>query len=283
MVLFMARPAKRSGSSKDQFRKRVPADVLHVARGKRITFSLPKAHSGDERIVLSAKIGNEVMFSLRTEEASLIRLRHSAAAEQFERAIAAYREGPRKLLNKQIYGLAGVLYRDLNATFEDEPVSAAWWKIVRDVVNDAETGPLWPPLTIDEVTDKGARRRLANLERFVGPWIDPILSREVGEATLRRQDRSLPCAYPTNARRRMTRQRWGDTWPGISAPTHRSDFKRVWTRRRNGSHQRREPAIRAECWGATTLISSGGRPSKTSWRTMARWGFAFSRGNARGK
>ena len=55
----------RSSSSKGQFQRRVPADVLRIAHGKPIAFSLPKSHAGGERIIVSAKIGNEVMFSLR--------------------------------------------------------------------------------------------------------------------------------------------------------------------------------------------------------------------------
>ena len=178
MVLFMARPTKRSGSSKGQFRKRVPADVLRVARGKAIAFSLPKSHTGDERVFVSVKIGHDITFSLRTEDPSLIKLRHGVALEQFERACAAHREGPRRLTHKQCVALAGVLVRDQNAIFEDDPVDANWWRIVTEVTQDALTGPLWPPLTTDEVTDKGARRRLAALERLVGPFLDATLARE---------------------------------------------------------------------------------------------------------
>jgi len=174
MVLFMARPTKRSGSSKHQFRKRVPADVLRVARGKDIAFSLPKSHGSSERILVSAKIGNEVVFSLRTEEPSLVKLRHSAAAEQFERTLAAYREGPRRLTNKQCHALAGVLYRDLAAGFEDEPVSADWWRIVGEVAQRVLTPPQ-PPLIIERFPGEA---QIAELDRYVGPFLDPVLSRE---------------------------------------------------------------------------------------------------------
>lgn len=174
MVLFMARPTKRSGSSKHQFRKRVPADVLRVARGKSIAFSLPKSHGSSERILVSAKIGNEVVFSLRTEEPSLVKLRHSAAAEQFERTLAAYRQGPRRLTNKQCHALAGVLYRDLAAGFEDEPVSADWWRIVGEVAQRVLTPPQ-PPLIIERFPGEA---QIAELDRYVGPFLDPVLSRE---------------------------------------------------------------------------------------------------------
>lgn len=173
MVLFLARPTKRSGSSKHQFRKRVPADVLRVARGQRIVFSLPKAHTGNERILLSAKLGAEILFSLRTEDSSLVKLRHNAAAEQFERACAAYREGPRRLTHKQIHGLAGVLYRDLaNGVFEDDPISADWWRTVADVAQRVLTPPPGPSLMIEAFPGEW------ELEKHVGRWLGPILSRE---------------------------------------------------------------------------------------------------------
>ncbi len=175
MVLIMARPRNRSGSSKRQFRKRVPSDVLAVARGEEISFGLPKAHTGDERIFVQAKIGTHVEFSLRTDDASLVRLRHGVALEQFERACAAYRAGPRALPNKRRIELAGILYRDLAASFEDEPIDASWWQVVSEVTGDALTGQPWPPPTTDI---SASDRRLAALERFVGPFINPILSRE---------------------------------------------------------------------------------------------------------
>lgn len=173
MVLFMARPTKRSGSSKHQFRRRVPADVLRSARGKSIAFSLPKSHTGDERILVRVKVGTEVLLSLRTEEPSLVKLRHSAAAEQFERALAAYREGPRSLTHKQCHALAGILYRDLAAGFEDEPVSADWWRIVGEVAQRVLTPP--QPLMIERFPGEA---QLVELEKHVGPWLDAVLTRE---------------------------------------------------------------------------------------------------------
>lgn len=174
MVLFMARPTKRSGSSKHQFRKRVPADVLRVARGRRIVFSLPKAHTGNERILVSATLGAEVLISLRAEEPSLVKLRHSAAAEQFERACAAYREGPRRLTHKQCHALAGILYRDLAAGFEDQPISADWWRTVAEVAQRVLTPPQ-PPLIIETFSGEA---QIRELNRYVRPFLAPVLSRE---------------------------------------------------------------------------------------------------------
>lgn len=175
MVLLMARPTKRSGSDKHQFRKRIPADVLGVARGKRIMFSLPKTHTGDESIRVSAKIGVEVLISLRTEDDALATLRQGRALEQFERAIAAFREGPRALTHKQHIELAGIIYRDLASGFEDEPVSAGWWQIVAEVAQRVLTPPPGPSLMIETFPGEA---QLVELEKYVGPFLDAILFRE---------------------------------------------------------------------------------------------------------
>jgi hypothetical protein len=79
MVLIMARPTTRSGSSKGQFKKRVPSDLLERTRGNEIIFSLPKVLTGDERVIVRAKFRTHVEFSLRTSDPSLINLRHGAA------------------------------------------------------------------------------------------------------------------------------------------------------------------------------------------------------------
>jgi len=175
MVLIMARPTTRSRSTKGQFKKRVPSDVLERARGQAIFFALPKALSGDERIVVRAKFGTHVEFSLRTNDPALINLRHGAALEQFERACAAHRQGPQGLTHKQRIALSGVLYRDLKELFEDDPVDANWWRIVAEVAERVLMPPPGPPLMIEAYPGEA---QIIELERYVGPFLNPILSRE---------------------------------------------------------------------------------------------------------
>lgn len=129
MVLYMTRPTKRSGSSNKQFRKRVPADVQRVARGETIVFALPKALTGDECIEVLARIGTHVEFSLRTADPALAKLRLNRASEHFERTIAAYREGPRRLTQKECVTIAGILYRDLAQNFEDTVKTKSTWHV----------------------------------------------------------------------------------------------------------------------------------------------------------
>jgi hypothetical protein len=131
------RPTSRAGSSKRQFKRRVPGDVLDAARGKEIAFRLPKTHSGGGHILARAKVGPHVTFSLRTSDPSLVKLRHVAAMGQFEEAMAAFRAGPQRLSQKDRVALAGELYRDLTALFEDDPVCGKWWQTVQEVVQGA--------------------------------------------------------------------------------------------------------------------------------------------------
>lgn len=158
MVLFMTRPTKRSGSSNQQFRKRVPADVQHVARGETIVFSLPKALTGDECIEVTAQIGTHVEFSLRTSDPALVKLRLSKASEHFERTMAAYREGPQRLTHKECVTIAGILYRDLAQNFEDNPGEAEIWQLVRNANDRAASSP-------------------ERMEHWFGPSADELLSK----------------------------------------------------------------------------------------------------------
>lgn len=171
MVLYMTRPTKRSGSSNKQFRKRVPADVQRVARGETIVFALPKTLTGDECIEIPARIGTHVEFSLRTADPALAKLRLNRASEHFERTIAAYREGPRRLTQKECVTIAGILYRDLAQSFEDNPGDAEIWQLVREANERATTSPerteQWFGPSADEllsklgiVTDRASRAAL---------------------------------------------------------------------------------------------------------------------------
>ncbi|WP_333795082.1 hypothetical protein [Hyphomicrobium sp.] len=175
MVLVMARPTTRLGSRNAQFQKRVPADVLKIARGRRVALSLPPEIVGGEAIRMTITLGTTLRFSLRTDDKALRDMRHAAVVQQLETAFAAILAGPRRISLKECYELAGILYRDLNAGFEDDPIDAGWWRVVGEIVQDALTGLPWPPPDLDNSTQD---RRLRALERYVGPFLDAILLRE---------------------------------------------------------------------------------------------------------
>jgi hypothetical protein len=85
MVLLMARPVRRPDTSFIHFRKRVPADIQRLARGKTVTFVLPTHDPAEPEIVTNVTLGAEVKFSLRTRDPTLAKSRAGLAAAQFER------------------------------------------------------------------------------------------------------------------------------------------------------------------------------------------------------
>ncbi len=122
MVLAMARPTSPPYSVFLQFRKRVPADILKRARGQRIAFKLPPGPPGQPDLVVSANLGSEVTFSLRTRDPSLAKLRHASASVQLEAHCQALRTGPKSLPKKQRVAIAGLLYKAFAVHLEDDPV-----------------------------------------------------------------------------------------------------------------------------------------------------------------
>lgn len=168
MVLCMARPTRRRGTSNLTFRKRVPADVLRKTQGQRATFRLPNENGGED--VVSPRVGVEVTFSLRVADARLAKERHAAASMQFEQWCAAVRNGPRPLSQKQITALVGEWYRDWVSRLEDEPGGAEVWRHWRRILESIATtgriveqvGPLVDELLMERslIVDPDTRERL---------------------------------------------------------------------------------------------------------------------------
>ena len=142
-MLSMNRPMKRSGSSSQHFRKRVPADVLTIARGKQCVVMLPPERSDGDQIHIKFTIGAGIRFSLRTRDPTVARQRNAAVTEQVERLFDELRAGPpppRSLPPKQIVALAGEVYRLFAETLEDDQVLTAdeWRKVERNQRDDLE-------------------------------------------------------------------------------------------------------------------------------------------------
>ncbi len=121
MVFAMPRPISRPGSSIPQFRKRVPEDIQRLAKGQRIELKLPPDCPGQPDLIVSAKIGSEVYFSLRTSDPSLVKQRQAAAIKQLEALFKALKNGSRWLSHKERVAFAGLAYQDLIKSFEDFP------------------------------------------------------------------------------------------------------------------------------------------------------------------
>ena len=75
MVLLMSRPAKRSGSTNYQYRKRVPADVQEAARGQRLVITFPAEAQGEPDDTAIVTVGKEARFSLKTRDPLIAKVR----------------------------------------------------------------------------------------------------------------------------------------------------------------------------------------------------------------
>jgi integrase len=159
MVLLMARPTSRSSSSFLQFRKRVPTDLLAVAKGQNLVIALPAEVPGEPDLTVPVKVGREVTFSLRTKSPALAKQRNAIAVAQLERHFEALRKGPVPLSHKRIVALSGVLYREFVADWADNPGNAEEWQLMRD-------------LNLEALEDH------RSLERAFGYWVDNLLAKE---------------------------------------------------------------------------------------------------------
>jgi hypothetical protein len=63
MAFAMPRPVSRPNSTFQQFRKRVPAGIQRLARGKHAVFKQSSACSGNPELFVPAKSGSEITFS----------------------------------------------------------------------------------------------------------------------------------------------------------------------------------------------------------------------------
>lgn len=167
MVLRMARPVKRPTSSFIQFRRRIPRDVLPLARGR--TIAVPV--DGELVALTIGPKAVELNLSLRTRDPGEAKARQGAVLAHLEGVWKGLRDGPKPLTNKQVYALAGEVYRAWTEACEDDPGAAETWRRVKAENASARAGRL-APLVIGEDA-----RRLASLEARFGRFADVTLGR----------------------------------------------------------------------------------------------------------
>lgn len=161
MVFRMARPAKRNNSANAQFRQRVPTDLVERLRGQVFVARLPVELGSSETITVQSKIGDTVVFSLRTTQGALLKARHAAAQQQVNAFFEAARRGPEDLTFKQINALCGELYRHIVTPREENPPTAIELEIMASDALEAR-------INIDHGTEAGRQRAIA----AVGKWLD---------------------------------------------------------------------------------------------------------------
>ncbi|MCK0197060.1 site-specific integrase [Ancylobacter sp. 6x-1] len=149
---------RREDSSYIQFRQRVPADLVGKVAGHGVVILFP-AEGGDPPSAVNATIGKaEVKFSLRTRDPRVAAIRKGLAEVRLQRLYDSLRQPPRHLSTREVVALAGELYREDMALWEDNPASAAVWRKFRDAMASSR------------LDDEGA------LEREMAPFIDRLLA-----------------------------------------------------------------------------------------------------------
>jgi len=105
---------------------RVPLKLLPRVKGRTLPISLPP--SGEEEPVLvSAKIGDLVKFSLRTRDLNVAKAREAVARSELHKLFNAVGRGPTTITYRQMVGLAGIVYRLFAETFGENPGKPEKW------------------------------------------------------------------------------------------------------------------------------------------------------------
>ncbi|KQU92014.1 hypothetical protein ASD12_03470 [Mesorhizobium sp. Root102] len=141
MALRMTSPTKRPNSTSHQFIRRVPADILKVARNERVILHFPKSKVGPP-LFIQPKLGDVVSFSLDTSDKLLAKVRTSIAVTQLERAYEALRLGPKNLSQRQIIALSGEIYRLYVDAFQENPGTPKDWASFKALNRAAREGRL---------------------------------------------------------------------------------------------------------------------------------------------
>ena len=127
MGLRMTTASKRSDSEKQQYRRRVPADVLERASGRVYPIVLPSVGPVAEEGV-DVRIRPAISFSLRVVGEAAGKIRAAAVNAQIDAIFEGVRAGPVELTHRQIIRFAGDVYRLLFASFNDEPGEPMHWE-----------------------------------------------------------------------------------------------------------------------------------------------------------
>lgn len=122
MLLRMASPIRRDGSSVHYLRKRVPAELAHKAVG--LVLRVPV---GDETATVKVGGTGTIKVSLRTHDPREAKARQAKALAYLDDVWRSLRDGPRRLSHKQIIALAGDFRRRAIARFDEEPGTAGVW------------------------------------------------------------------------------------------------------------------------------------------------------------
>lgn len=127
MSLRMTSATKRRDSEKEQYQRRVPADVLERARGRVYPITLPRVGSAAEEVV-DVRIRPSISFSLRVTGQVAGKIRTAAVNAQIDALFSGVRAGPIDLTHRQVIAYAGEVYHLLFDAFNDDPGEPEHWE-----------------------------------------------------------------------------------------------------------------------------------------------------------
>lgn len=129
MIISMSRPWRHPDTGIYYYRARVPADLSAKLSGTHLTVEVAT-------VLTRAKVRSIVKISLRTKDSMEARLRHASVQSQLELRWASARGRPNRLTTQEISGLAGVWYRNLVLTHQEDPGSVDGWEAFQDQLYD---------------------------------------------------------------------------------------------------------------------------------------------------
>lgn len=141
MVSLNYSMSTRARSSIPQFRVRVPTKLVAQLRGKRVLLSL-----GTERpFIKVAKIGNDVSFSLETDDRLIAESRQANALDHLRRLFELTEADPISLSHKALVALSGEAYRIYNEIYSDSPGEPGPWSFHKALHRAALEGRIQAP------------------------------------------------------------------------------------------------------------------------------------------
>lgn len=130
MIIGMARPWRHPTTGfYYYYRARLPAELLPTHLGSTVSIDVSDTPT-------TVKLGRVVKLSLRTKDIGEARLRHSSVQSQLEQQWASAKGKAVSLTPREISGLAGIWYRDLVLTHQDDPGSVDGWEAYQDLLYD---------------------------------------------------------------------------------------------------------------------------------------------------
>ena len=129
MIIPMSRPWRHPQTHIWHWRGRLPADVAKKLVGERVMLDV----AGEVSAVTLRAI---TKVSLRTKDEREALFRHASVHAQLQQRWAAARKVAVSLSHQQLHALAGVWYRDLIATHEDDPGDLDSWDNYQELLGE---------------------------------------------------------------------------------------------------------------------------------------------------